>query len=63
MDVNHVPVEVIARLPGMTMELAGRVAEARATVGGFVSAEDVSIAVDLPPHLTPDLVELTIYLP
>ncbi|MEU9887087.1 hypothetical protein [Sphaerisporangium sp. NPDC051011] len=62
-DVNHVPVEVIAGLPGMTADLARRVVEARAEVGGFVSAEDVSIAVDLPPQLTPDLVELTIYLP
>ncbi|RCG31554.1 hypothetical protein DQ384_08215 [Sphaerisporangium album] len=62
-DVNHAPVEVIAGLPGMTTDLARRVVEARADVGGFVSAEDVSIAVDLPPRLTPDLVELTIYLP
>ncbi|WP_424528724.1 ComEA family DNA-binding protein [Sphaerisporangium viridialbum] len=62
-DVNHAPAEVIASLPGMTTELAQRVVQARADVGGFISAEDVSIAVDLPPHLTADLVELTIYLP
>ncbi|MEV7968700.1 helix-hairpin-helix domain-containing protein [Sphaerisporangium sp. NPDC088356] len=62
-DVNHAPAEVIAGLPGMTAELAQRVVAARADVGGFISAEDVSIAVDLPPELTADLVELTIYLP
>jgi hypothetical protein len=61
-DVNHAPVHVIATLPGMTDELARRVVTARDEVGVFVSAEDVSIAVDLPPHLNTDLVELTIYL-
>ncbi|MFC4529976.1 ComEA family DNA-binding protein [Sphaerisporangium dianthi] len=62
-DVNHVPAAVIAGLPGMTPELAARVVEVRANVGGFVSAEDMSIAVDLPPRLTSELVEMTIYLP
>ncbi|MFC4588874.1 helix-hairpin-helix domain-containing protein [Sphaerisporangium corydalis] len=62
-DVNHASAEVIAGLPGMTAELARRVVEARADVGCFISAEDVSIAVDLPPHLTAELLELTIYLP
>ncbi|MGW4638049.1 hypothetical protein ACWEN6_05965 [Sphaerisporangium sp. NPDC004334] len=62
-DVNHAPVNVIAGLPGMTPELAERVAEVRANVGGFISAEDMSIAVDLPPRLTAELLEMTIYLP
>ncbi|MFC6079719.1 ComEA family DNA-binding protein [Sphaerisporangium aureirubrum] len=61
-DVNHAPAEVIASLPGMTGELAQQVVAARQEVGAFVSAEDVSIAVGLPPHLNADLVELTIYL-
>ncbi|MEO3807854.1 helix-hairpin-helix domain-containing protein [Sphaerisporangium sp. B11E5] len=61
-DMNHAPAEVIATLPGMTAELARRVVTAREEVGGFISAEDVSIAVNLPPHLNADLVELTIYL-
>ncbi|MCW2881858.1 MAG: hypothetical protein JWQ95_5958 [Sphaerisporangium sp.] len=62
-DINHAPVDVIAGLPGMTTELAERVVEARTNVGSFISAEDVSIAVDLPPQLTAELLELTIYLP
>jgi hypothetical protein len=62
-DVNHAPVAVIAGLPGMTPQLAERVVQARVDVGGFVSAEDVSIALDLPPQLTAELVEMTIYLP
>ncbi|MDH2428962.1 helix-hairpin-helix domain-containing protein [Sphaerisporangium sp. TRM90804] len=61
-DVNHAPARVIADLPGMTPELARRVVDARDGVGGFVSAEEMSLALDLPPHLTPDLVELTVYL-
>ncbi|GAA1520669.1 hypothetical protein GCM10009677_62300 [Sphaerisporangium rubeum] len=61
-DVNHAPAAVIAALPGMTPELARRVVAHREETGLFVSAEEVSIAVNLPPHLNADLVELTIYL-
>lgn len=62
-DINHASAAVIAGLPGMTTELAERVVEARVEVGGFISAEDVCIALDLPPQLTTSLVELTIFLP
>ncbi|ETK34275.1 ComEA family DNA-binding protein [Microbispora sp. ATCC PTA-5024] len=61
-DLNHAPVEVIAGLPGMTLPLARQVVAARDSVGGFVSAEDVAAAASLPPHLTPELAEYTIYL-
>ena len=61
-DINHAPAEVIATLPGMTPELAQKIVEARETVGSFVSAEEVSATVGLPPQITSDLAEYTIYL-
>ncbi|WP_160330397.1 ComEA family DNA-binding protein [Sphaerimonospora mesophila] len=62
-DVNHAPAQVIAALPGMTPALAEQVVKARETVGSFVSAEDLSAAASLPPNLTSELAEYTIYLP
>ncbi|WP_433499366.1 ComEA family DNA-binding protein [Sphaerimonospora sp. CA-214678] len=62
-DVNHAPARVIAALPGMTPALAEQVVKARETVGAFVSAEDLSAAASLPPNLTSELAEYTIYLP
>ena len=60
-DINHAPAEVIAT-SGMTLELAQKIVEVRETVGGFISAEELSATVGLPPQLTADLAEYTIYL-
>ncbi|MEU6424870.1 helix-hairpin-helix domain-containing protein [Microbispora sp. NPDC046973] len=62
-DVNHAPASVIANLPGLTPALAEQIVRVRDQVGGFVSAEDVSAAASLPPHLTSDLAEYGIFLP
>ncbi|MBB2749133.1 UNVERIFIED_ORG: hypothetical protein FHR35_009045 [Microbispora rosea subsp. rosea] len=62
-DVNHAPASVIANLPGLTSALAEQIVRVRDQVGGFVSAEDVSAAASLPPHLTADLAEYGIFLP
>lgn len=61
-DLNHAPAPVIASLPGMTPALAAHVVQVRDQVGGFVSAEDVSAAASLPPHLTADLAEYSVFL-
>ncbi|OPG13600.1 hypothetical protein B1L11_07770 [Microbispora sp. GKU 823] len=62
-DVNRAPAPVIANLPGLTPALAEQIVRVRDQVGGFVSAEDVSAAASLPPHLTADLAEYGIFLP
>ncbi len=62
-DVNHAPASMIANLPGLTSALAEQIVRVRDQVGGFVSAEDVSAAASLPPHLTADLAEYGIFLP
>ncbi|MBA9006740.1 MULTISPECIES: ComEA family DNA-binding protein [Thermomonospora] len=62
-DVNHAPVQVLTRLPGVTEEMARRIAEVRAQTGGFMSAEELSTLAGLPPALTADLAEYGIFLP
>jgi len=61
-DVNHAPASVIATLPGMTPHLAEEVVRVRERLGRFVSAEDVAVAVNLSPHVVPELAEYTVYL-
>lgn len=62
-DVNHVPPYVLARLPGMTPELADRILAVREESGGFSSVEELSALAELPPTLTATLGEYTIFLP
>jgi helix-hairpin-helix protein len=62
-DVNHVPAAALAALPGMTADLVDRIVRAREQCGGFVSVEELSALAQLPPELTPQLDEYTIYLP
>src|SRR5690606_9827239 len=61
-DVNHAPASVIATLPGMTPHLAEEVVRVRERLGRFVSAEDVAVAVNLSPHVVPELAEHSVYL-
>lgn len=61
-DVNHAPRQVLDRIPGMTPELSGAIVEAREHSGPFVSAEELSPVAQLPPTLTPQLVEYGVFL-
>jgi hypothetical protein len=60
-DVNHAPAAVLATLPGLTPELAAKAVELRASRGPFVSADELSLALALPPDAVPALADLTIY--
>jgi hypothetical protein len=62
-DVNHAPPEALTTLPGITGEMAERVVRLREETGCYVSAEELSARAELPPSLTPDLAEYTIFLP
>jgi DNA uptake protein ComE-like DNA-binding protein len=62
-DVNHVPEGVLRRLPGVTEELAARIAAARAQNGGFASVEDMGAAADLPPEVVEAARPLAVFLP
>ena len=61
-DVNHVPADTLTRLPGITAELAARIATARAQAGGFSSAEDLGVLLDLPPATVDGLRDMAVFL-
>jgi len=62
-DVNNAPVTALLTLPGIDGELATRVAETRAAVGGFTSVEDLGLALDLAGDLVEALRERVVFLP
>jgi DNA uptake protein ComE-like DNA-binding protein len=61
-DVNHASREALCRLPGITPEMAQRIADTREGVGFFRSAEDLGITLDLPPQLIDDIQEYAVFL-
>jgi DNA uptake protein ComE-like DNA-binding protein len=62
-DVNHAPPQTLALLPGLTEELIERIVRHRDEHGGFISAEELAVDVDLPPSLVPQLAEYAVFLP
>jgi len=62
-DVNNAPVTALLTLPGVDGELATRIAETRAAVGGFTSVEDLGLALDLAGDLVETLRERVVFLP
>jgi hypothetical protein len=62
-DMNHAPAEVMTSISGITPDLADHIVQIRSKVFSFSSAEELSVVADLPPHLTPALVEYAIFLP
>jgi DNA uptake protein ComE-like DNA-binding protein len=62
-DVNNASVGALERLPGIDDQLATRIAEARAQVGGFSSVEDLGAALDLDGNLVEGLREKVVFLP
>ncbi len=61
-DVNHVPLAVIAHLPGMTRQVAVQIVEARDRANGFSFVEELTACTDLPPELAEELAERLIFL-
>lgn len=61
-DVNHASQASLCRLPGITPEIAQRIANTRESVGFFESAEDLGISLDLPPRLVDEIREYTVFL-
>jgi DNA uptake protein ComE-like DNA-binding protein len=62
-DVNHAPPATLALLPGLDDALIERIVAHREEHGAFFSAEELSVDVDLPPALLPQLAEYAIFLP
>jgi hypothetical protein len=61
-DVNHASQEALCRLPGITPEIAGRIAETRESVGFFKSVEDLGATLDLAPSLVDDIREYAVFV-
>jgi Helix-hairpin-helix motif len=61
-DVNHASKEALCRLPGITPEMARRIADTREGVGFFRSAEDLGITLDLPPQVIDEIQEYAVFL-
>ena len=62
-DVNNAPVGALEKLPGIDDQLATRIAEVRAQIGGFSSLEDLGAALDLDGDLVEGLRERIVCLP
>lgn len=60
-DVNHAPAAALATLPGMTADLAAQAVELRGSRGSFVSADDLSLALGMPPTWVAALADVTVY--
>ncbi|WP_153534532.1 ComEA family DNA-binding protein [Actinomadura macrotermitis] len=61
-DVNHAPPAALGQLPGMTGPLVERIVARRSEQGGFVSAEEMAVDIDLPPGMLPAIAEYAIFL-
>jgi DNA uptake protein ComE-like DNA-binding protein len=62
-DVNNASVAALETLPGINDQLATRIAEARAEIGGFSSLEDLGTALDLDGDLVEGLRGHVVCLP
>jgi DNA uptake protein ComE-like DNA-binding protein len=62
-DVNHAPAATLAKLPGMTGDLARRTVEARTQTGGFSSVEDLGLLLDLQPATVDQMRDMAIFIP
>jgi hypothetical protein len=62
-DVNHAPVQVIARLPGVDDALARRTVAVREEINGFSSLDDFGHVMGVPPALVERLREDVVFLP
>lgn len=49
-DVNHVPPEYLLQLPGIDESIAEHIADVRDDIGGFASADDLSVTLGLHPR-------------
>jgi DNA uptake protein ComE-like DNA-binding protein len=61
-DVNHSPPEVIADLPGLDRRTAERIIVTRGEIGGFGSVEELSVTLDLPPHMLDGISDRLLFL-
>jgi DNA uptake protein ComE-like DNA-binding protein len=62
-DINNAGAPAIARLPGLSPEIAARIVSVRTRIGGFTSAADLGMVLDLPSDTVERLRDLAVFLP
>ena len=62
-DVNHCPAAALTRLPGISNDLAARIVRQREQAGGFSSAEDLGVLLDLSPSAVDGIRDTAVFLP
>jgi hypothetical protein len=62
-DVNSASAEEFAQLPGVSLDLAGRIVEVREKIDGFDSVLDFANLIDLPPRFVDGLRDRLVCLP
>jgi DNA uptake protein ComE-like DNA-binding protein len=62
-DVNHASAAALTRPPGITQQLADRIVGQRAQVGGFTSADDLGVLLDLSPDIVDGMRDMAIFPP
>ncbi len=62
-DVNHAPAQALTRLPAVTESLAAHIVETRTQTGGFSSAEELGLLLDLPPTALDQMRDMAIFPP
>ena len=61
-DVNHCPATALTRLPGISDDLAARIVGQREQAGGFSSAEDLGVLLDLPPAKVDEIRDTAVFV-
>ncbi|MFK4540748.1 hypothetical protein RKD29_000344 [Streptomyces tendae] len=62
-DVNNVPASALARHLTLSDERAAETVRVRTVVGGFASADDLSVTMDLPPRHLDAVADRLVFLP
>jgi DNA uptake protein ComE-like DNA-binding protein len=62
-DVNHTSADGLTGLPGVSTDLAQRIATERTQCGGFSSVEDLGMLLDLPPAEVDTMRDIAIFIP
>ncbi len=62
-DVNHASPEALARMPGITDQIARQIVGKRAQAGGFSSVEDLGLVLDLAPGIVEQVRDTAIFIP
>jgi DNA uptake protein ComE-like DNA-binding protein len=63
LDVNQVPAQVLATLPGIDNHLAGEIVRAREEIDGFKSLEDMGGVLDLDGNVVEDIRPYVVFVP